>query len=98
MNIKRKSIIDGVKKVKHNTGYFGRLEVIKSHCKKYIFDISHNPAGIKSALGNLPAKPDIIVFGMMADKDYKNSINEILRKTNNIIFTKPAYTRALNPK
>ncbi len=96
IKIRWRSIADGVKKVKCNTGYFGRLEVIKSHWKKYIFDISHNPAGIKDALDNIPLKPDIIVFGMMADKDYKNSIKEILRETNNIIFTKPNYPRALN--
>lgn len=97
IRIRRNCIAEGVKNVKQNTGYFGRLEVINSHLKKYIFDISHNPAGIKAALENIPLKPDIIVFGMMADKDYKNSIKEILKKTNNIIFTKPNYPRALNP-
>jgi dihydrofolate synthase/folylpolyglutamate synthase len=98
LNIPDKAILNGVKNVKYNTGYFGRLEVIKSKGKTYIFDISHNPAGIKNAVNNLPVKPDIIVFGMMADKDYKSAIDELPAEIKNIIFTKPIYPRAQNPE
>ncbi|RPI19356.1 MAG: bifunctional folylpolyglutamate synthase/dihydrofolate synthase [Ignavibacteriae bacterium] len=93
-----KLIAKGITNVKENTGYRGRLEVIKEKDRTYIFDISHNPAGIKEALNNLPVKNiDVVLFGMMADKDYKSSVDEILRYSKNIIFTRPNYTRALEP-
>src|SRR4030095_1428686 len=60
----------GISNIKKNTEYKGRIEFIKHKDRIYIFDISHNPAGIRSALKTLKnTKIDLIVFGMMADKD-----------------------------
>lgn len=96
--INSKLIAGGISEVKKNTGYKGRLEVIKEKGRTFIFDISHNPAGINEALNNLPLKNiDVIIFGMMADKDYKNSVDEIIKHSKNIILTRPNYKRALEP-
>lgn len=89
----------GIQKVKINTGYHGRFEKITDKGINYIFDISHNPDGIKTALKNLNnKKPNVIVFGIMADKDYKSAVKEVLKHSINIIFTKPDYSRALAPE
>jgi dihydrofolate synthase / folylpolyglutamate synthase len=90
------NVENGYKNVRENTGYRGRLDEIKSKGQAYVFDISHNPNGIKSALNELkPTAKDIIIFGIMADKDYKKAIKELLEHKANIIFTKPSYQRAL---
>ncbi len=88
-----------IKKVKINSGYRCRFEKVKKGEITYIFDISHNYAGVKSALSNFSAfKPDAIVFAMMNDKDYRNTIKEILKTESNIIFTQPEYKRAIPAK
>lgn len=93
------SVIDGLINVKQNTGYRGRLESVKKNGIEYIFDVSHNPQGIANALAELnPTASDVIVMGIMADKEYKKAVKEILRYRSNIIFTKPSYQRALEPE
>jgi dihydrofolate synthase/folylpolyglutamate synthase len=85
-----------IRNVKTNTGYRCRFEILKKDNINYILDISHNPAGIQSALNNFSSlKPDVIIFGMMNDKDYKKSIINILRTKKTIIFTQPDYKRAI---
>lgn len=87
----------GIKHVKENSGYRGRFEAVKKNGIKYILDISHNPAGIKAALSNFSnSKPDVIIFAMMSDKDYKASINTLLNTGSTIIFTQPEYKRSLS--
>lgn len=89
-----------VRNVKLNTGYFGRFEVMKQAGKKYLFDVSHNPDGIKKALNSMKGtgfKPDVIIFGIMSDKDHRNSLKEVIKYSQNIILTKPDYIRAQEP-
>lgn len=96
-NIKHSSeaIYRGINKVRQNTGYRGRFESIKLNGLNYIFDISHNPAGIETALSNFKKSiPDVIVFAMMNDKDYKSAIKLLINKGDKLVFTKPAYKRA----
>lgn len=89
----------GLKNIKKNTGYKGRLEEIKSNGIKYVFDVSHNPVGIKSALDELaPTNKDVIIFAMMADKDYKKAVRTLSGYRSKIIFTKPSYHRSLEPE
>ncbi len=90
----------GISNIKQNTGYFGRFEEIKFKGKKYLLDVSHNPDGIKKALNSLKGtgfNQDVVIFGIMEDKDYKNAIKEVLKHSNNIILTKPDYARAMDP-
>jgi dihydrofolate synthase/folylpolyglutamate synthase len=89
----------GLVSVKKNMGYRGRLELIKQKGRTYIFDISHNPSAIKQTMKELgKTKIDVIVFGMMADKDYKSGLREIIAHSKKLIFTKPFYPRALEPE
>lgn len=90
------AVYKGIKKVRQNTGYMGRFESFKINGVNFILDVSHNPAGIKTALSNFrKSKPDIIIFAMMSDKDYKSSIKLLINKGDKIIFTQPAYKRAI---
>jgi dihydrofolate synthase / folylpolyglutamate synthase len=98
--IKRKLDLALVKKALSNlvinTGYRCRLETIKLGMVNFILDVSHNPAGIKSALDNFSDNtPEVIIFAMMNDKDYKKAIHIILRTGSRVIFTQPEYKRAV---
>ena len=89
----------GIKNIKHNTLYRGRIEIIRHKGRKYIFDISHNYESINQTFKTLKdIKIDLIVFGIISDKDYKKCVKEIMKHSKNIIFTKPYYERALEPK
>ncbi|MCI0449216.1 MAG: bifunctional folylpolyglutamate synthase/dihydrofolate synthase [Chlorobi bacterium] len=93
------SVLRGIKNVKQNSGYKGRIEIIKHKGRKYIFDISHNAESIGQTYKALKGiKIDLIVFGIMSDKDYKKCVPEVLKHSGNVIFTKPNYERALEPK
>jgi len=98
INSTRLQIVNGIKDVIKNSAYLGRLQSIRVKGTSYTFDISHNPAGVKETLGALKTKQDVIVFGMMSDKDYQNSTKEVLGHSKTIIFTKPSYPRALEPE
>ncbi|MBZ0201964.1 MAG: bifunctional folylpolyglutamate synthase/dihydrofolate synthase [Ignavibacteria bacterium] len=98
LRLTKRFILSGIKNVKRNSGYMARLEVIKHSGRNYIFDISHNPDGIKTSINSIGKTIDVIVFGMMSDKDYGKSVNEVLKHSKQIIFTKPAYARALEPE
>lgn len=90
----------GIENVKKNTGYFGRLEIQKIKGKRFIFDASHNAHGIShtvSSLAKLVIKPGIVVFGIMSDKDYNSAIKELLKLKGHFIFTRPEYSRSLDP-
>jgi dihydrofolate synthase/folylpolyglutamate synthase len=90
----------GILNVKRNTGYFGRLELIKHNGKQYMMDVSHNPDGIENAIRSVKDvgfKPDVLIFGIMSDKDHKNALKAILPISKNIILTKPDYERAQEP-
>lgn len=80
------------------TEYRCRLESLKTKSNTFILDVSHNPEGIRLALENLNSNDPIIIFGMMADKDYKSSVSALLLHSKDIIFTQPKYKRALKTK
>lgn len=90
----------GISNVKKNSGYFGRLELIRKNGKQYLLDVSHNPDGIRNAVQSIRKfgfRPDVVIFGIMSDKDHKNALKEILPIANNMILTKPNYERAQEP-
>lgn len=88
----------GLKNVKKNTGYRGRLESIKVKGINYVFDVSHNAQAIETSLNELkPTSRDVIIFAIMADKDYKKALKPLANIKSRIIFTKPDYKRALEP-
>lgn len=86
--------------LKINTGYRGRFESVKLNRINYTLDVSHNPSGIDAALRAFkPGKqPDIIIFAMMNDKDYKSAVRKLVKTGSKIIFTQPVYKRAVKAK
>ncbi len=87
---------NGVTNINQNTGYRARFEAVNINKTKFIFDISHNPSGIKEAISNFGStKPAVIIFAMMADKDYKSALKILVAKNSILIFTTPEYKRAL---
>lgn len=84
----------GLKKIKENSGYLGRIEKLKWMNKKLILDVSHNPAAIYTTLNSLKPKPDLIVFASMKDKDFRTSIKHLTKYAKDIIFTEISYYRS----
>lgn len=100
IKINYSNIKKGVKNVKINTGYCCRMEFVNHKNNYYLLDVSHNPGSIKNSvkeIKNTGFKPDVVIFGLMEDKDYIASLKELTFLTNNFIFTKPDYNRALEP-
>jgi dihydrofolate synthase/folylpolyglutamate synthase len=93
-----RQIRKGIKNVIHNSGYHGRFESFKSGGNIYILDVAHNPDAIHNSLTNLNGqKVAAIVFGIMKDKDYKSIIQDIIKYSDNLIFTKPISKRSREP-
>jgi len=92
-------ITRGLINVIANTGYRCRLETVKLSNKEFIFDISHNPEGIKETTNSLKTiKIHALIFGMMEDKNLDLAIKEIMKISNNIILTKANYKRTADPE
>ena len=101
IKINEKEIRAGYKNLKVNTKFFGRFELISKN-PKIVIDVSHNLQGIeniKENLKNFKYKDIIIIFGMMNDKQYKESISELFKlNAKYLIFTKPKYKRSADPQ
>ena len=97
------AIRNGLEKVKVNSGYKCRFEYVRHAGKNYILDVSHNADGIgamvKTAKKILKGfNNTVVILAMMKEKDYKTSIDKISGFADYIVFTKPDYERALEPK
>ena len=74
-----------------STRWEARLEILQSH-PLFILDGAHNPAGIEALCRAL--KKDfsyrrlILVFGALADKDYRQMLQKIIPLAKTIILTK----------
>jgi len=92
---------NGFKNLRINSNLYGRFELISKN-PKIVIDVSHNLQGIKNISENLRSfkfKKLIIIFAMMNDKQFKESISELTKlNASKIIFTKPDYYRAADPK
>lgn len=75
----------------------GRLEFVEDNV---LVDCAHNPAAVKEVTAfvksNLKFNKLIIIFGVLADKDYKKMIKKLPRP-DFLILTKPKIERALDP-
>lgn len=85
----------GIERVKKNTGIRGRCER-RGRGGKYIFDVAHNPDGIRVLLAYLRGLGGrfVIVMGMMADKQYSEMIQEIGHVASNVVLVRPGTPRA----
>jgi dihydrofolate synthase / folylpolyglutamate synthase len=100
ISFREEYIKSGVKNLISNSKFFGRFQKV-SEIPKIIIDVSHNVQGIKNIreiLKNYKYKNLYIIFGMMKDKEYKKSLEELEKLDAKIILTKPDYKRAEEPE
>lgn len=93
LSISRSAIEKGVR----NARWPGRLEVINQN-PFIVVDAAHNISGVKAlveTLRRLDFKPDIILFGVLRDKDFRKMIKLLASLTKRFVFTKPNSPRAL---
>jgi dihydrofolate synthase/folylpolyglutamate synthase len=94
--ISNKTIIEGLKKVKHPC----RFEYIKD--KNLIIDASHNPNGIQALRDNLdtyfPNPSRRFVFGCLKTKDYKKMMEILFRPEDEIYLNEFDYPNACTYK
>lgn len=78
----------------------GRLEVLRRH-PTVLIDSAHNPAGANTlalALRTLfRYERLILVFGVLADKDYRSMLKILAPAAHRIILTRPLSERAMDP-
>ncbi|MBC8047071.1 MAG: bifunctional folylpolyglutamate synthase/dihydrofolate synthase, partial [Fimbriimonadaceae bacterium] len=96
IEIPEENIYDGLLKVKENTEFEGRLQVI-SKTPFIICDCAHNAAGLLSLFEqilNMPHKKLHIVMGMVNDKDPSLNLKEYPEKAS-YYFCRPCIPRGL---
>ncbi len=95
--INNRSVAGGLTHVQKNTALRGRLETIQ-RSRQYVLDVAHNPDGIAKLVSYLREKPmnRVIVFGVMADKDFRSMLRLLSPVAPRLIAVAPANTRALS--
>ena len=78
----------------------GRLERVATRPDIYL-DGAHNPASAAALAGALKELRGsygrvVLVIGVLADKDFRSMITELVPLADRVIVTKPAYSRALD--
>ncbi len=95
-SVSNENIELGIQNVSKNSGYAGRLQIMQSN-PTVIFDVAHNPEGIKSTLdvisSDLKGKLHII-YGSSKDKDVKK-IAGIFPKDSMVYATEFSNSRSL---
>lgn len=101
INIDNQHIRQALLNLKRNSNFSGRFELISKN-PKIIIDVSHNIQALKNIkknLGYFKFKKLFILFAMMSDKQYIESIDVLTKlKASGIILTKPEYKRAALPE
>jgi dihydrofolate synthase / folylpolyglutamate synthase len=89
----------GLNGIRKNSGFDYRFKELRKN-PLVIGDVSHNTEGIKNiggTLRNLVYKKLFVIFGMMADKEYRKCINELEKLKGFMILTRPDYKRSADP-
>ncbi len=92
------NIIRGLERVCENTGMRGRYEVVRTRRGLLTFDVAHNPDGIRALVEHVESQrefPSVIVFGVMADKDYRSILRSLRRIGRTLVAVAPHGERAL---
>ena len=85
-NCSQTELENGIRNLRKNTGFFGRLEMINQQ-PLTIVDCAHNEAGLKALFGSIEAKGKLyVVYGTSSDKDLA-SIVSVLPKHGNYFLT-----------
>lgn len=91
------AITIGLERVKRNTGFAGRWDVLRTQ-PLLVADVAHNEDGIREVLKQLHEKPKIgnwhIVLGMVQDKAIE-AVLQLLPEKATYYFTQAAIPRAL---
>jgi len=80
------------------TTWPGRFEILR-RSPVFLVDGAHNPHGMEAAVKSLadtfPGKKLILIFGVLADKDYQKMLELILPLAGTVLCVTPANPRAL---
>lgn len=93
-----KAIRLGLERTAHYTGLRARFEIV-SGTPDILFDVAHNPDGMKtlvSELKNLSYNRFVVIFAVMKDKDYRAILTVLTSLNPTLISTQPNIDRALS--
>jgi dihydrofolate synthase/folylpolyglutamate synthase len=99
-HIKSNHIYTGLKRIRQNTGFRGRLEVVLRN-PRIVLDVAHNADAmdrLTRTLENLSLRNLIVVFGVMKDKNYEEMIRSLGRISKELIAVKPRIDRAVESR
>jgi len=91
-------VLRGVERVRTNTGLRGRYETVETPRGRLIFDVAHNPDGIKALVAMVRARKDrpaVVVFGVMADKNFRGILRQLRKVSRRLVAVAPHGERAL---
>lgn len=95
-----KTSIEHIRSGLQETIWPGRMQIVSQE-PLIILDGAHNPAAMQALSQTIVQrytyKRLFLVLGIMADKDIEAMIKEVIPIADYIIYTRPKYTRALNP-
>lgn len=95
--ISKQHVLDGLGRVKLNTGLYGRWQIIGNN-PIAVVDVAHNVAGIQTLLSQIAQMPYThlrFVFGMVKDKDIE-SVLALLPADATYYFTNAQIERAID--
>jgi len=91
------SILQGLQEVQ----WQGRLECVENGHQKFIIDAAHNPAGAQALAGYLkeefPDQRPSLLIGVLADKNWKNTVELLSSLVSSIICVPVGSGRGLVP-
>ena len=90
----------GIRKGLKNVSWRARLELLQDN-PQILIDSAHNPMGMQTLVQTIQTQFTynrlILIFGVLADKNYKEMFSEITPLVHHFILTKPLSDRALDP-
>lgn len=87
--------INSLSKIRSNTGYFGRLSVVRRN-PFLILDTAHNEEGIQNNINTIKNNTDkkfSVVYTGMKDKDNRLNLNLLKEICNELVLTKTSQIR-----
>ncbi len=71
----------------------GRLQIEVGHGGTWVFDVAHNPAGVRALSGSLPRlglpEPLVLLVGIQGDKDWRSMLPPLFALTREAVLTQP---------
>lgn len=99
LGIEDEDIYKGIRNVRQNTGFHGRLEIIRYE-PPIIVDVAHNPNAVATTFSELshifPSLKWNIIFAAMKDKDIQGMLSPLIPPAKRIILPNLSFERAEN--